>query len=57
MGANVAIAKAMGETSKTMAGMNKAMDPAKVAGTMKEFAMANDKMAMTDEMSKWCGLR
>ena len=53
MGANVKIARAMGETSKTMGAMNKQMDPAKVANTMKEFAMANDKMEMSEEMSEW----
>ena len=52
MGANVRMAEAMGETSKTMAKMNKVMDPAKVAGTMKEFEMANAKMAMSEEVSK-----
>ena len=52
MSSNVKVARAMGETSKTMGAMNKAMDPVKVAGTMKEFAMANDKMEMTEEMSE-----
>ncbi len=53
MGANVKIAEAMGETSKTMAKMNKVMDPMKVAGTMQEFEKASAKMAMSEEVSKW----
>jgi charged multivesicular body protein 2B len=52
MGANVKIAEAMGETTKTMGQMNKVMDPQKVAGTMREFAMASEKMNMTEETSK-----
>lgn len=52
MGANVKIAEAMGETSKTMTKMNKVMDPQKISGTMREFAMANEKMNMTEETSK-----
>lgn len=49
MAANVKLAEAMGKTSKTMGQMNKAMDPMKVASTMKEFEMANAKMSMTEE--------
>ena len=52
MGANVKIAEAMGETTKTMASMNKVMDPVKMNKDMTAFAMANEKMNMTEEMSK-----
>ena len=52
MAANVKLAEAMGETSKTMGQMNKAMDPAKIAKTMNDFEMANAKMSMTEETSK-----
>jgi charged multivesicular body protein 2B len=52
MGANVKLAEAMSETAKTMGQMNKVMDPQKLAGTMREFEMANAKMAMTEETSK-----
>ncbi len=52
MGANVKIAEAMGETTKTMGKMNKVMDPQKVAGTMRDFAMANERMNMTEETSE-----
>ena len=52
MGANVKLAEAMGETAKTMGQMNKVMDPEKLAGTMREFEMANAKMSMTEETSK-----
>ena len=53
MGANVKIAEAMGETTKTMGSMNRIMNPAKMAKDMQEFAMANEKMGMTEEMSKF----
>ncbi len=53
MGANVRMAEAMKDTTKTMGAMNKAVDPVKVAKTMNEFSMANDKMAMTEETSKY----
>lgn len=49
MGANVKIAEAMGETSKTMGNMNKIMDPAKMSKDMQAFAMANERMNMTEE--------
>ena len=52
MGANVKLAEAMGETTKTMASMNKVMDPMKVAQTMKNFEEQNFKMGMTEETSK-----
>ena len=52
MGANVKLAEAMGETAKTMGQMNKVMDPEKLAGTMREFEMANAKMSMTEETSE-----
>ena len=53
MGANVKLAEAMGETAKTMGQMNKVMDPQKLAGTMREFEMANAKMSMTEETSNY----
>merc|ERR1719422_1623932 len=49
MGANVKLAEAMGETAKTMAQMNKQMDPAAVAQTMKTFEEQNMRMEMTEE--------
>nr|ACO10281.1 Charged multivesicular body protein 2b [Caligus rogercresseyi] len=47
---NFKIAEAMGETSKTMGQMNKVMDPRKLAGTMRDFTVANEKMNMTEEI-------
>ena len=35
--------------------MNKVMDPQKLAGTMREFEMANAKMNMTEETSEYRG--
>lgn len=49
MGANVKLAEAMGETTKTMAGMNKVMKPEQIARNMQEFSMANERMNMTEE--------
>ena len=62
MAANVKLAEAMGETTKTMGQMNKVMDPMKIAKTMNDFEQANVKMGMTEETSKlrlalytnWC---
>lgn len=51
MGANIAIAGAMGTTAKTMGDMNKLMNPQKIAGDMAAFQKENAKMEMTDEMS------
>ncbi|XP_022127656.2 charged multivesicular body protein 2b [Pieris rapae] len=50
MGANVAIAGAMGTTAKTMGSMNKIMNPQQIAKNMEAFKHANAKMEMTDEM-------
>lgn len=36
---------------KTMASMNKLMDPQKTAETMREFEKQNARMDMTEEMS------
>ena len=36
-----------------MKDMNKVMDPMKMAKTMQEFERENEKMGMTEEMSKW----
>ena len=52
MGANIAIAGAMGTTAKTMDSMNKVMNPQQIAKDMEAFRQANAKMDMTDEMSK-----
>merc|ERR1719490_306233 len=49
MAANVKLAEAMGETTKTMGQMNKVMDPMKIAKTMSDFEQANAKMSMTEE--------
>ena len=51
MAANVKLADAMGETTKTMGQMNKVMDPMKIAKTMNDFEQANMKMGMTEETS------
>ena len=53
MAANVKLAEAMGETTKTMGQMNKVMDPMKIAKTMNDFEQANVKMGMTEETSKF----
>lgn len=54
MGANIALTDAMSTTTKTMADMNKIMNPAGIASDMRAFQQANMKMEMTDEMSKIC---
>ena len=54
MGANVKLAEAMAETTKTMGQMNKQMDPMKVAQTMSEFEKQNMRMEMTEETSEQC---
>ena len=53
MAANVKLAEAMGETTKTMGQMNKVMDPMKIAKTMSDFEQANAKMSMTEETSTY----
>lgn len=53
MGANIAIANAMGTTAKTMSNMNKVMNPHQIAKDMDAFKNASAKMDMTDEMSKY----
>ncbi|XP_072949119.1 charged multivesicular body protein 2b [Epargyreus clarus] len=50
MGANIAIAGAMGTTAKTMGTMNKIMNPQQIAKDMEAFKHASAKMDMTDEM-------
>ncbi|XP_034832150.1 charged multivesicular body protein 2b [Maniola hyperantus] len=50
MGANIAIAGAMGTTAKTMGTMNKIMNPQQIAKDMEAFKQANLKMDMTDDM-------
>ncbi|XP_023934816.1 charged multivesicular body protein 2b [Bicyclus anynana] len=50
MGANIAIAGAMGTTAKTMGSMNKIMNPHQIAKDMEAFKQANLKMDMTDDM-------
>ncbi|XP_039753006.1 charged multivesicular body protein 2b-B [Pararge aegeria] len=50
MGANIAIAGAMGATAKTMGSMNKIMNPQQIAKDMEAFKQANLKMDMTDDM-------
>lgn len=50
MGANIAIAGAMGTTAKTMKNMNTVMNPHQIARDMEAFKHANAKMDMTDEM-------
>ena len=53
MAANVKLAEAMGETTKTMGQMNKVMDPMKIAKTMSDFEQANTKLSMTEETSTY----
>ncbi|CAH2096321.1 unnamed protein product [Euphydryas editha] len=50
MGANIAIAGAMGTTAKTMGSINKIMNPHQIAKDMEAFKHANAKMEMTDDM-------
>ncbi|CAF4881603.1 unnamed protein product [Pieris macdunnoughi] len=50
MGANIAIAGAMGTTAKTMGSMNKIMNPQQIAKNMEAFKHANARMDMTEEM-------
>ncbi|XP_026327598.1 charged multivesicular body protein 2b [Hyposmocoma kahamanoa] len=50
MGANIAIAGAMGTTAKTMGNINKVLNPHQIAKDMEGFKQANAKMDMTDEM-------
>lgn len=50
MGANIAIAGAMGATAKTMGSINKVMNPQQIAKDMEAFKHANAKLDMTDEM-------
>ncbi|CAK1556363.1 unnamed protein product [Leptosia nina] len=50
MGANIAIAGAMGTTARTMGNMNKVMNPQQIAKDMDAFKHASAKMDMTDEM-------
>ncbi|XP_045448066.1 charged multivesicular body protein 2b-B [Melitaea cinxia] len=50
MGANVAIAGAMGTTAKTMGSINKVMNPHQIAKDMEAFKHASAKMEMTDDM-------
>lgn len=52
MGANIALAGAMGTTAKTMGSMNKLMNPQQIARDMEAFKLASTKMDMTDDMSK-----
>lgn len=54
MGANIAIAGAMGTTAKTMGNINKVLNPHQIAKDMEAFKQANAKMDMTDEMSEIC---
>lgn len=51
MGANIAIAGAMGTTAKTMGNINKILNPAQISKDMEAFKVASAKMDMTDEMS------
>ncbi|XP_050298979.1 charged multivesicular body protein 2b-B [Anthonomus grandis grandis] len=50
MGANVKLAESMGVAGKTMANMNKIMNPEQVSATVNAFSRENMKMEMTDEM-------
>ncbi|CAD7077620.1 unnamed protein product [Hermetia illucens] len=50
MGANIALSNAMASTTKTMADMNRVMNPEGISKNMRDFQQANMKMEMTDEM-------
>jgi charged multivesicular body protein 2B len=52
MQANSKMAEVMGETTKAMGQMNKAVNPAKLNQTLQEFSKQSAKMDMTDEMSE-----
>lgn len=52
MGANVKMAEAMGTAGKTMADMNRLINPEQISATVNAFSRENMKMEMTDEMSK-----
>ena len=44
------MARAMGSASKSMARVNAMQDPQKVAATMRDYQMQQEKMSMTQEM-------
>lgn len=50
MTANMALTDAVASTSKTMANMNKILNPEGISKDMRAFQQANMKMEMTDEM-------
>ena len=52
MNSQVGMANAMKGTTGVMQSMNKAMDPQKMAQTMKQFEEANMKMEMSEDTSK-----
>ncbi len=52
MVANSKLASAMGSAASTMSQANKAMDPQKMAQTLKQFEQESMKMGMTEEMGK-----
>lgn len=53
MGANIKLSEAMGATSKAMANINSVMKPEKLAGEMRTFQQANNRMEMTEELSEY----
>lgn len=50
MGANVKLAGAMTSATKSLASMNKVMNPQQLGKTMQEFGKESAKMDMTEEM-------
>lgn len=50
MHSNMKMANAMGATAKTMANVNKQMDPNKLAKTLQQFERENAKMEMSEEL-------
>ena len=50
MHSNMKMANAMGKTAKTMANVNKQMDPQKLSKTIQQFERENAKMEMSEEM-------
>jgi len=50
MASNVRMANAMGTTAKTMAKMNKVMNPEEMSRTTQQFMQEHTKLGITDEM-------
>jgi charged multivesicular body protein 2B len=53
MASNVRMANAMQSTAKTMAKMNKVMNPEQMSKTTQQFVQEHTKLTITDEMSAY----